>query len=345
MSSQDDLEEDQTLESDRKMVKTYIIESNVSSEEFIHGSGIITDYRVIEPDLYEFHISEERDKRFYLDSSDERFWSMHTLVGSQLARQTFVRITGSDGNGLDHPWIPNKTQNEILDTQGEFKGAGYNQHGVKAFPSSLVDVGDFSLNFNGEDADRFHREFNEQMGIDSLLSLSRIKIRTKDGENYLTQRITNEGAFTARAGTDIDIHRRTVDYVKDKYKNIINAIESNHLLRYDESDGGVNVNGRHIRINLENPIEDLEEFTSHLVNAKMPFRLMGPKTSMGDGYLKVRAVDLHNGDKVTLEIGPTWIRLYLYEGACGNTALRIFTNLQHHYDPSSTMHVEGVENV
>lgn len=342
--TQEDLAQEQSLEYDRKMLKTYIIESNISPNQFIQRSDIFEDARQIDENLFEFQLENEEEKEFYLDSKDDRFWSLYTLVGSQLARQTFTKLTTENGNGLDRPWIPNDTQKEILDL-GEFKGAGMNQHGKKAFPEDFLDVSDFRLELEGDDAERFYTEFDEHSDIQKILSLSRIKIRTVDGDDFLTQRITNEGAFTARGGTNIDIHFRTVDNVKKKYRRLINAIESNHRINYEGVEGRVQVEGKHIRIDLTNPIEDIQEFLSHLVNAKKPFRLMGPSTKIDDNYYKVRAIDLHNGDKVTLEIGRKWMRLYLYDQACGNTALRIFTNIQHFYDPSSIMHIEGVENV
>jgi hypothetical protein len=54
----------------------------------------------------------------------------------------------------------------------------------------------------------------------------------------------------------------------------------------------------------------------------------------------VKGVDLHNNDKYTMEICPEWIRLYLGKNACGNTALRIYSNLQRHYDSGATMEVQ-----
>lgn len=53
-------------------------------------------------------------------------------------------------------------------------------------------------------------------------------------------------------------------------------------------------------------------------------------------------MDIDNGDKFSIEMTAEWIRLYLYGGGCGNTALRIFTNLQHYYDPSATLVIDGV---
>ena len=51
-------------------------------------------------------------------------------------------------------------------------------------------------------------------------------------------------------------------------------------------------------------------------------------------------VDLHNGDELCIESTDSWMRLYLKNNACGNTALRLVSNLQEYYD--SETKIEGV---
>jgi len=86
---------------------------------------------------------------------------------------------------------------------------------------------------------------------------------------------------------------------------------------------------------MENQVKNLDQFISYIISSKKPFRLWGLKTKLDNGYYKVKGIDLHNGDKYTLEVTPDWMRLYLLEGACGNTALRLFVNIQRYYDSSA----------
>ncbi len=346
VGTQKNLAEEQKLDDDQKMVKTYIIESNIEVSEFLEQTDEVKDVRQIGDELHVLEIKYRGEEgQYYLDSSDNRFWSLYTLSGSQFARRTFEKLTTTDGNGLDHPWIPNDTQREVIGW-GQFKGAGLKKLGDDAFPPEYVNeqvgIGDFRLNLNGDDTQQIYSMFKQNTDIEKILSLSRIKIRREKGDEYITERITSDGAFTARGGSDIELHLDTVEKVKDRYRELINLIEENHLLSYDEVDHGTRVNGSHLRIDLENQIDDIEEFISHVVSGGKPFRLMGTTTKLKDEYYKMKGVDLHNGDKITLEVGPTWIRVYLYEGACGNTALRLFTNLQQHYDPAATMDIENV---
>lgn len=344
VGAQESLEEDLSLEHEQNMLKTFIIESNVSSEEFLSDSENFHKLREIESDLIELASDKNSDHKFYLDVQDERFWSLYTLIGSQAANQHVRRATTVDNNGLDRLWIPNATQSTFLDL-GQFKGAGLKQHGQRAFPKEFVNVGDMRLELDGDDAKDFYSMFKEQADIDKVLSLSRIIIRREQGDEFITERITNSGAFTARAGTNIHIHLDTVSKVKETYRRVIRAIEENHRISYDERDHGVRINGQHLTLELKNTISEIDTFISHLVDAGPPFRLIGPTTEIGEGYQKVRGVDLHNGDKVTLEVEPSEIRIYLENNACGNTALRIFTNIQQYFDPSAMLKVKGVDNV
>ncbi|WP_367175470.1 hypothetical protein [Haloarcula rubripromontorii] len=342
--TQENLEEDLELEHEQNMLKTFIIESNVSPDDFLENSKHFRRVREIEPDLFELESEKDEKHVFYLDVQEDRFWSLYTLISSQPANQHIRRATTTDKNGLDRLWIPNSTQSKFLEF-GTFKGAGLKQRGKKAFPDDFVNVSDMRLELDGDDAEDFYAIFKQEANIDKVLSLSRIILRNEQGEDYVTERITNSGAFTARGGNNIHIHLKTVEKVKKKYREVIEAIESHHRLSYGETKHGVEVEGKHLPIKLENKIKDIDTFVSHLVDASAPFRLIGPTTEIGQDYRKVRAVDLHNGDKVTLEIESEEIRIYLDNEACGNTALRIFTNIQQYFDPSAVLKVKGFDDV
>jgi hypothetical protein len=59
---------------------------------------------------------------------------------------------------------------------------------------------------------------------------------------------------------------------------------------------------------------------------------MGEPEQLGDDYFSVEAIDLHVGQPVAFEVTPCFIRIYLYEGTCGNTLVRIIRSLQHYVD-------------
>jgi len=63
-----------------------------------------------------------------------------------------------------------------------------------------------------------------------------------------------------------------------------------------------------------------------------PFRLWGEAEIAADGIGSVEAVDLHVGQRLSIDVTVDGVRLYLPEGTCGNTIVRLVTNLQHRFD-------------
>jgi hypothetical protein len=78
------------------------------------------------------------------------------------------------------------------------------------------------------------------------------------------------------------------------------------------------------------PVE-LPHPPEHLGRRQGPRRYLA-RGSLADDFYRIQALDLHVGNTLTFEASPKFVRLYLPSGACGNTVIRFFTNLQHYYD-------------
>jgi hypothetical protein len=52
---------------------------------------------------------------------------------------------------------------------------------------------------------------------------------------------------------------------------------------------------------------------------------------------RVGAVDLHVGQRIGIELGHDWMRVYLHAGSCGNTVARLISNLQTRFDGALTL--------
>ncbi len=74
-----------------------------------------------------------------------------------------------------------------------------------------------------------------------------------------------------------------------------------------------------------------------------PFRLWGVPVSIGKDYFRVTALDLHVTNRITFEVAPDFMRVYLPDGTCGNTIIRLYTNLQHYYDSQVVLSAGGGE--
>jgi len=118
---------------------------------------------------------------------------------------------------------------------------------------------------------------------------------------------------------------------------LLEAVENNHIIRAENKEHGGRSHGGPVVIKFSRPVPDVEKFLNHVVNAKDPFRLWGHVRQTGHNAYKIDGVDAHNGDKVAIEMSSEWLRLYLYDEACGNTALRLFTNIQQYYDPAAEL--------
>ena len=57
---------------------------------------------------------------------------------------------------------------------------------------------------------------------------------------------------------------------------------------------------------------------------------------MEDGVAELEAVDLHVGGLLRVDVGEQWLRVYLPQGGCGNSVVRLVSNLQHRFDASLT---------
>jgi hypothetical protein len=166
-------------------------------------------------------------------------------------------------------------------------------------------------------------------------TLSKVKIKhwlkdTADG-GFSIDDIKYDGKITAR-GTSFRSHIDVIQKIHSAYRELITRVEQKYQLRWREVDGRRSLSGEPINFAFERPISNLMSFCTHLFDAADPFRLWGVPVIIGEEYVRIAAVDLHVGSRLNFEITPEFIRVYLPEGGCGNSVVRVYTNLQHYYD-------------
>lgn len=340
----DELIEDQELQPGQTMLKTFLIESNVTPDQ-LRDRVDITQAREVDFDLQELVIERNGSNyTFFLDYEDARFWELYTLEESGDAKKVVADMVSGVRNGLDYTWMPVEQQRDIID-MGEFRDLGVSYDADDVFSEDYIqdrlDFGDLSVRSSGHGTGTLFDILDSHEELSSFLSLSSVGIKRQVGGSFVLERITHNGRFTTSGGDSIQLHLDTVDEIKERYAALLRRIEENHRISYESREHGTGMDGSPLVIELDNEIEDVREFIENTVTAKNPLRLWGAKTLMDDQYWKVKGVDLHNNDKYTMEICPEWVRLYLGEEACGNTALRIYANLQRHYDSDATMEVQG----
>ena len=151
---------------------------------------------------------------------------------------------------------------------------------------------------------------------------------------YARARITSNGKITGR-GPDFSSYLQIVDGTLDDYAAIVNSLESRYWLKLDATKNdetlAICLKGEPFSIKFSREI-DAKRLLNLMFNCARPFRLMGTSSEIEHNYYAVEAIDLHINQPVGFEISAAFIRIYLYEGTCGNTLVRIIRSLQHHVD-------------
>jgi len=149
--------------------------------------------------------------------------------------------------------------------------------------------------------------------------------------DYVQDEIHHDGHFALKRGKSIDDHLALIEMCREEYSKTVRDVES---LRIGTklADGKTLFDGRPFDFAFNAEIEDLDLFVSKMFNSSAPFNLWGIKSKISAGYFGVLAIDLHTGSPIDFEISGDMMRVYLDQGSCGNTVLRLLTNLQMHHD-------------
>jgi hypothetical protein len=172
----------------------------------------------------------------------------------------------------------------------------------------------------------------------------------------LREAVKRSGLFAAH-GEDFVHHAQFVRAVVGRYARLIDVIEAqalrfsplSHREAADQSlwleaddPGGATFAGVPIGIRFSRQITDLAAFCEELFSARAPWRLWG-QPEISDGTAFVNAVDLHVGQRLGMEVGSEWMRIYLAAGACGNTVARLVSNLQARFDSALSLSQPGLQ--
>lgn len=155
---------------------------------------------------------------------------------------------------------------------------------------------------------------------------------------FARARIKSTGKITGR-GSDFSSYLQIVNGTLDSYAAVIHKLEekySLHLQPRNWPDGmALGLEGEPFCLRFNRDIE-IGKLINLMFNCTRPFRLMGEPERLADDYFVVDALDLHVNQPLSFEIAPGLMRIYLYEGTCGNTLVRVIRSLQHHIDANLT---------
>ena len=320
-------------------LKTYILESdegfppNIDTDEIsckVIGTGL-NDIKILQVSIKNSSMHE-----FFLDVSDKRFFVLHTNDKSEDITKIINELTKDHHHTFDRTWFYYDMLKRLADKPGNsFKGFGvtYSDKYLRTAEDEDSDIDDFSLSISGSLTEEMQQIVATEPKIERITAYNKVRIRRGSSSlsNYVQDDIHNNGYFAVKRGKSVQDHLQLVDICKKEYSETINSVE-NLRIGVKEIENRTLVEGKPFDFIFPNKIENLDLFIEKMFNSAMPFKLWGLKSKIYDGYFRVLAIDLHTGNPIDFEIANDMMRVYLSKGNCGNTILRLFTNLQIYYD-------------
>lgn len=311
---------------------TYVLEVHADAGpellEEIVGTGRVAETA----DAYLYTASVD-DGMFWVDQIDDRFWSFHTETIPARRGRTVLKAAVDTRRDLDWLWLPSAHLRDL------WPGAVTRRVRTSFTGSKLVNqdetARDLRIQLAGRNADNLLSFLESSPDYRAAVTFDSVQASVADEDfGRVEEGVTRDGRF-AVSGDSFELHLQFVRSVVQQYKELVTLCE-NRSLRFTpfastDGDGGGTMSGSPIVIDFSRPVPDLEDFLAELLSSREPFRLWGRPRIDGD-QAEVEAVDLHMGQRMRLELGARWMRILLQPGGCGNTVVRLVSNLQHTFD-------------
>jgi hypothetical protein len=321
-------------------VKTYALEVNgvagdtdkaVARAREIAGSSGLESAATSDPALL---LAWQAELGIVVDVLDPRFWLVHTTAPAGRVQQ-LLRSVVSRSTDIDWCWFSGSTIRR-MQADGETKWFKSDFRGDEFLASQPVEARRLKVQLEGDQAQRLYELLAQTPQYRSSTALTAVAVRLGDGDlGWVDEAAYYRGRFVAR-GESFEVHVGFVSKWVQDYAATVRRIERQHGIAWSGApDGGsYSFSGGPITVSLGRPIEDLDQFAAALFSCRDPFRLWAVPRSTQQGAVEAEVVDLHVGQQLRMDITRDWIRVYLPENACGNTIMRLVSNLQHRYDAS-----------
>lgn len=318
--------------------KTFVVEAHHDGDP----AGLLVDAfgqaQVREGEDVHIH-DVDGEAAFVVDHLDNRFWNFHTTVPNDVAIPRLKSVIEARRD-LDWMWLPSDHLRKVWPgSRPQWLATDYSDQRLSV-PDEIVDL---NLRVKGRAADEVIGLLQGRFG--GTLSFSSVGFEIEDPDlGHMAEIVNRDGRFVAK-GEDFAVHQLVVRRVVDRYRRFVEDIEF-HALRWDAlPGGGATLTGAPVVIGFSRPITDMDRFLGNLFSAKEPFRLWGVPHMTGQESAEIEAVDLHVGHQLRFDVTPNFMRVYLFEGGCGNSVARLAANLQHHFDGALHMVDSGLDEL
>ncbi len=345
------LKEEKRLDFESSLIKTYLFEVDCPDEarsdegvplrQFVQRlfsplerkGTLVFAAQKEEEGFFELNLKHRSQAAIlYLDTvTDSRFW-LGFSISNATTLDWWIENLSRAQVAFDTVWLW-PTFLETVQGRGVPRGFGldYDYRKLENDPETTTYL-KMQL-WGGRETDHLYQLLKNDERFRDKVVLSKIRLKEfsqpYDEQLFALQDLKYQGKFTTR-GTDFSTHLATVSFVRESYARQITNIENNYSLHWEEVEGGnVRLEGSAIHFiphGFEIPVQS---FCEHVLNGTNPFRLIGFTHMISSFSAYSQVVDLHTGGKLSLEVHPDLITLYLPEGVCGNSVARFYTNLQH----------------
>jgi len=329
-----------------RLLKSYIMEANAdlpSKTDLTSLRISRTNTKLPEVSVLSLAYGTMR-ARFFVDTSDKRFWILHTNDLANHTNRLFRRLVFSPEASFDRTWLPIELMQKVSSLSGNsFRGFGLAyQDFFASNGEGELPVEELRMRVSGSSSIDALEALRDKEKLRRSLSYSMVRVRRGNRLNYVVEELGYSGRFIARGGSSIDDYVSLIEITRKMYRNTVETIERNSI-GVKEIEGRTLVEGQAFDLTLDREIEDIDSFVDRLISPTLPFRLWGIKNRISKNMIQVIGVDLHTGDSVDLEVSPFLIRIYLPKGSCGNTVLRLYANLQHYFDSATKLNGEPLQ--
>lgn len=347
MTAEQPIEEEEEEEVEKRgrprALKSYITESNSelpSRFTFEGGEARVFDTGLPELKVLCLRAETQAVKdvvRFYVDMQDPRFWVLHTPNLAEDVNLLYRSFVDKSHLQLDRAWIPSEMLERISSLPGNaYKGFGLRFTDILASREEESPIEELTMAVSGRSSSEAISALRESESIRRSISYERLRVQRGAGSSYTRDDVSFNGRFIVLDGTSADNHIGLVNSTRTLYKTVIEEVEQSSI-GVEEVEGRTLFKGQAYDLEFEREVPDYDVFLKRLLDPSPPFRLWGIKVSKDGETRRVVAVDLHTGQPIDLEVAPSLIRVYIPQGSCGNTLMRLYVNLQHNFDSRLTL--------
>ncbi len=332
--------EDKKLEYESYLLKSYLLEINVSDlgsdrqqilkklfSLYIEDGVVETKVYEIESDFFEL-IYQDFDITLYVEWISQRFLLLYTLSKSREVDSLLHKIVLNQPR-IDHFWFWDEfLSSQISEHNRYFRGFSFDYDYrpiVGKDDEEVLSYLKMQLWGGGEELNGIYAEVKSKYPHMAILGKIRFKEFGDDKNEFIISDVKFNGKVKSY-GTSIGMHRKVLIDLKKKYEDKLLELEQ---YRFKWNPENI-LEGEPLYFVFKSSLEEiLSQFLEKMFDGTVPFRLLGIVSQTGKYEYIAHVVDLHVGEKFVLQIFPDMLLVYLSEEVCANSILRLYTNLQH----------------